>query len=122
MIEVVAAVIIENSRVLLASRPEGKPPAGWEFPGGKIEPGESAFDAVKRELKEELALEVEPLEVLYILTRPDLAISFIHARRVDGSEPVSCENQSFRWVELTGQAPEGILKNDVEFWNFITRL
>ena len=54
-IHVVAAVIIKNKMVLMASRPQDKPPAGWEFPGGKIEPGESLSKAVIRELKEELA-------------------------------------------------------------------
>lgn len=58
---VVAAVLEDASgRVLLAQRPPGKQHAGqWEFPGGKIEPGESSFDALRRELREELGIEVE---------------------------------------------------------------
>ena len=53
-IHVAAAVIREAGKVLLASRPAGKPPAGWEFPGGKIEPGETPAEALCRELEEEL--------------------------------------------------------------------
>ncbi|HEX3172180.1 MAG TPA: NUDIX domain-containing protein, partial [Burkholderiales bacterium] len=55
-IEVVAAVIYnERGEFLLAQRPPGKPYAGyWEFPGGKVEPGEAAAAALKRELHEEL--------------------------------------------------------------------
>ena len=58
---VVAAVLEDaGGRVLLAQRPPGKQHAGqWEFPGGKIEPGESAIDALRRELCEELGIEVE---------------------------------------------------------------
>lgn len=59
-IQVVAAVLRDREgRVLIAERPAGKPLAGfWEFPGGKREPGEPAFDALKRELHEELGIEV----------------------------------------------------------------
>ena len=52
------ALIDTDGRVLLAQRPEGKSLAGlWEFPGGKVEPGESPETALIRELKEELAID-----------------------------------------------------------------
>ena len=57
--EVAAAVIERPGEFLLAQRPAGKPYAGfWEFPGGKIEPGEDARAALVRELREELGIEV----------------------------------------------------------------
>jgi 8-oxo-dGTP diphosphatase len=53
------ALVDADGRVLLAKRPPGKPLAGrWEFPGGKIEPGETPEAALVRELKEELDIEV----------------------------------------------------------------
>jgi 8-oxo-dGTP diphosphatase len=53
------ALIDSDGRVLLARRPEGKPMAGlWEFPGGKLAPGETPEDALIRELKEELGIDV----------------------------------------------------------------
>jgi len=56
-IAVVAAVIWREGRFLGVRRPEGKPQAGyWEFPGGKVEPGESLEAALARELEEELGL------------------------------------------------------------------
>ena len=60
-VEVAVAVLIRmDGRVLLARRPAGKVYAGyWEFPGGKVEPGESVRDALEREIREELAVEVE---------------------------------------------------------------
>lgn len=53
------ALVDVDGRVLIAERPEGKSMAGlWEFPGGKVEPGETPEQALIRELKEELAIDV----------------------------------------------------------------
>jgi 8-oxo-dGTP diphosphatase len=55
------ALIDVDRRVLLAKRPQGRPMAGlWEFPGGKLEPGETPEAALIRELEEELAIRVTP--------------------------------------------------------------
>ena len=55
------ALIDADGRVLLAKRPQGRPMAGlWEFPGGKVEPGETPEAALVRELEEELAIKVTP--------------------------------------------------------------
>jgi 8-oxo-dGTP diphosphatase len=61
MVTVVAVVLVDvDGRVLLAQRPEGKPLAGlWEFPGGKIDPGETPEAALIRELREELGIDVK---------------------------------------------------------------
>jgi 8-oxo-dGTP diphosphatase len=59
LLVVAAALVDTDGRVLLAKRPPGKPLAGlWEFPGGKIEPGETPEAALVRELKEELDIDV----------------------------------------------------------------
>ncbi|MEM9028519.1 MAG: 8-oxo-dGTP diphosphatase MutT [Pseudomonadota bacterium] len=56
-----AALIDDDNRVLIAKRPEGKPMAGlWEFPGGKVQSGETPENAVIRELFEELGIDVCP--------------------------------------------------------------
>ena len=60
IVTVVAAALIDpDGRVLLAQRPEGKAMAGlWEFPGGKLEPGETPEAALIREMREELGIEL----------------------------------------------------------------
>jgi 8-oxo-dGTP diphosphatase len=60
MLAVAVALVDADDRVLIAQRPEGKALAGlWEFPGGKVEPGERPEDALIRELREELDIEVK---------------------------------------------------------------
>ena len=59
LLVVACALVDADGRVLLAKRPEGKPLAGlWEFPGGKVEAGETPEAALIRELKEELDIEI----------------------------------------------------------------
>ena len=104
-IEVAAAVLIDGAgRFLLAQRPPGKVYEGyWEFPGGKIEPGESAADAMRRELHEELGIEVG--RVCPWLTRDfeyehaavRLRFFRIHDWR---GEPRGRERQAFGWHEI----------------------
>ena len=63
-VRVVAAIIIENDKVFATQRGCGEFKDGWEFPGGKIEPGETPEEAIVREIKEELDTEVEVIELL----------------------------------------------------------
>ena len=66
IVDVAVGVLIrEDGRVLLASRPAGKPYAGyWEFPGGKVEPGETPKQALVREIMEELDTEIKVGELI----------------------------------------------------------
>ena len=60
-IHVVAGIVVESGRVLLAQRSRHRSfPLLWEFPGGKVEPGEQPEAALVREFREELGIEVEP--------------------------------------------------------------
>lgn len=59
-IEVVAAMILHEGRILATQRGYGDFKDGWEFPGGKMEPGETAEEAIAREIREELAVEIAP--------------------------------------------------------------
>lgn len=63
-IDVVAALLVQGNRVLAVQRGYGEQAGGWEFPGGKIEPGEAPQVALCREIREELALDICPGELL----------------------------------------------------------
>lgn len=103
MIEVVCAVIWDaDGRVLAAQRPPGKAQAGrWEFPGGKIEPGESPAAALIREIDEELGCGLEvaaayrPVDHAYsggvIRLRPYAAV-------IIAGRPEAREHSALRWV------------------------
>ncbi len=100
----VAAAILQRAdgRVLLAQRPPGKAYAGyWEFPGGKLEPGESPRAALDRELAEELGLAVRDAAPWLDAAAPSIRTrtSLLHFFRVfdwDG-EPVGHDGQAFAW-------------------------
>ncbi len=63
-IEVVAAMVLHDGRVLATQRGKGEFKDGWEFPGGKIEPGETPREALVREIREELDMDVTPGELV----------------------------------------------------------
>ena len=101
----VAVGVIRNAQqqVLLALRPSNKHQGGlWEFPGGKLDPGEEAIDALKRELYEELSITVTQCEPLINLRYhyPDLTV-VLAVWQVTGftGEAVGAEGQPIRWVE-----------------------
>ena len=100
----VVAAIIENpqGQLLIAERPADKAWAGyWEFPGGKIEPGESHEAALLRELREELGLELtgETLTHYYHGSRgAEVVLDFYHIRLTRDIAPQGLEGQRWRWV------------------------
>lgn len=102
LVEVAAAVVERgDGRFLLAQRPTGKVYAGyWEFPGGKIEAGETPLAALRRELREELGLEIEQavpwLTRIYAYPHATVRLNFLRVMRWRG-EPVSRERQAFSW-------------------------
>jgi 8-oxo-dGTP diphosphatase len=62
----VAALIVQANRLLVCQRREGGPfPLKWEFPGGKVEPGEGLMQALSRELREELEIEIPSAKEIY---------------------------------------------------------
>ncbi|WP_308389393.1 Nudix family hydrolase [Acidithiobacillus sp. AMEEHan] len=91
-----------DGKVLISLRPEGKPwPGFWEFPGGKIEPGEAPEAALARELAEEIGVRVQVAEPLLRRDHPyperTVALHFYLLRRWEG-EPYGREGQQIRWV------------------------
>ncbi len=104
VIVVACALIDADGRVLLAKRPEGRSMAGlWEFPGGKLEAGETPEAALIRELREELGIEVWPT-CLAPFTFASHAYDAFHLLmplyvcRKWGGDVVAREGQELNWV------------------------
>ena len=101
-IHVVAAAVIDvGGRVLIAQRPAGKHLAGgWEFPGGKLEPGEDRRAGLARELREELGISIatpRPLiRVRHSYDYGDVLIDMWVVRQYSG-EPAGLDGQALRW-------------------------
>lgn len=105
IVHVVAAALVDrDGRVLLAQRPEGKKLAGlWEFPGGKIETGETPEAALVRELKEELGIETAEgclAPLTFVSHRYDdfYLLMPLYVCRVWRGAVVAHEHQNIAWV------------------------
>ncbi|HZQ61903.1 MAG TPA: Nudix family hydrolase [Casimicrobiaceae bacterium] len=114
LVRVAAAVILKrDGQVLLAQRPVGKVYAGyWEFPGGKLEPGESPRDALDRELHEELGLTVRRasswLVRRYEYEHAHVELHFFRVLAFDG-EPIGHDGQAFAWQDPRAFTVEPLL-------------
>lgn len=103
MIRVVAAVLERDGRVLAARRGPGQSQALlWELPGGKVEPGEADADALRRELREELGVEVRVGERVAesVHAYPARVVHLVALRcRLVAGEPFAHEHAELRWVD-----------------------
>jgi 8-oxo-dGTP diphosphatase len=122
---VAAALYDAQGRVLIAERPPGKHLSGrWEFPGGKIEPGESESAALIRELREELGIEIAAAHPELTLRHdyPDkrVQVSMWIVDRYAG-EPRGLDGQALKWVVPARLPDEDVLEADKPFIEALLR-
>ena len=116
---VVAAVIEREQRILICQRRGGRHAHKWEFPGGKIEPGEDSRSALARELREELAIEAVIGALLHAETvrypsGPAIHLEFFHVTDFSG-EPVNLQFEQIVWEPRQNLPRYDFLEGDVAF-------
>ena len=109
IVEVVGAIIKDGDRYLVGQRAANKSQGGlWEFMGGKIEPGETPEQALARECREELGLEIENERivnsVIHEYPEKTIRLTLIECTPKAGSLPHLNEHQQIRWVKVAEMA------------------
>ena len=116
-LDVVAAVVVRDGRYLLGRRPEEKRHGGlWEFPGGKLDEGEDAADAARRELAEELSLQVVSVGSALHSLRDSASPFVIHFHPVVvKGEPQALEHSEVGWYGVDEMAGMVLAPADAGF-------
>jgi 8-oxo-dGTP diphosphatase len=112
VVQVVGVALVEGDRVLVAQRADGPFAGCWEFPGGKVEPGETDLEGLVRECREELGVEVTPQDFLGevpldgVVGRGDPGASTLRVwwGRVTAGVVTPHEHSELRWVDTDGLA------------------
>lgn len=120
ILRVVAAALFDaQGQVLIAERPPGRHMAGWwEFPGGKVAPGETDSAALVRELREELGIDAQLSHELMAARHeyPDRTVQLLFWRVASyAGEPRSLDGQRLKWVAVDALRNELILDADRPF-------
>lgn len=119
MIDVTAAILIENGRVLIARRRPGGPQAGlWEYPGGKVRPGESPAQCLQREIREELGIDVVVGELfgesVYAYADKTIRLSAYRVR-ARGGKPSAHDHAELAWVAIADLGQYRFCPADIPF-------
>jgi mutator protein MutT len=117
LIQVIAAVIERDGCMLVCQRPLHKRHGGlWEFPGGKLEPGESMLNAATREIFEELAMQVESAgDILYAAQDPgsQYLVNFVRVQAT--GDPIPSEHTDVRWLSAAQLLELRLAPSDEKF-------
>lgn len=103
ILKVVASIIVNNKKILATQRGYGDFKGGWEFPGGKIEEAESPEVAIKREIKEELDIDIEIKEFLTTVeyTYPNFHLSMqCFFCKIKAGEVKLLEHEASKWLTI----------------------
>ncbi len=126
-IRVCAAVIRKDGRILICTRPEGKHLAGmWEFPGGKIHDDESIQESLRRELKEELGVNVfaadQIFEIFHTYPEKTVRIHFLRTFIDDSLENLHpMEGQKLMWASTEEMGKLCFVPADIPFFEFLKK-
>lgn len=122
IIEVVCGVIEHQNKVLIAQRSDQPNRGRWEFPGGKVRVDENPFDALQREIKEELDLSVQAKKEILDYTYRKFHLRFILCSTYNPAIIKLKEHLNFKWVTKDELESYEFLDGDVEFVKYYRNL
>jgi A/G-specific adenine glycosylase len=123
--DVTAAVIRKNGRLLIAQRPLGGRLGGlWEFPGGKVEPGETLKQCLRREIKEELGMRIKVgqpiISIDHAYTHFKITLHAFECELVSG-KPQAMQVEDFKWVGMSELKKYAFAKTDLRIIEALQR-
>lgn len=119
MIEVVCGVIQDNFGKILITQRGGREYCGkWEFPGGKIEPHETIFESIQREIMEELKLNITPVKKIISYPYKKFNLQFIYCKAMK-EKPVLTEHLDYKWIDFSELVNFDFLEGDVKFVSYL---
>ncbi len=125
-VKVVAAVITKDNKIFATQRGYGDFKDGWEFPGGKVEPGETSQEALVREIKEELDADIIVGDLLttveYDYPTFHLSMDCFWAKLAEGTEMKLLEHEAAIWLSLHNFDEVEWLPADVVIVNLLKEL
>lgn len=125
-IKVVAAIIKQENKIFVTQRGYGEFKDKWEFPGGKVEEGETPQEALAREIKEELAADIVVGDLLttveYDYPQFHLLMDCFWAALADGSEMKLLEHESAKWLSFDDLDSVDWLPADLSVVEYIKRI
>lgn len=123
-VKVAAAVIRDQDRIFATQRGYGEFKDGWEFPGGKIEPGETARDALKREILEELNADIKIGELIDVVEYDyptfHLSMECFWAEVISG-DLILKEHEAAKWLDKETLDSVEWLPADIKLLDFIRK-
>ena len=115
MIDVVCGVIKNGDKYLITQRGDEKNYGKWEFPGGKVKENEYLFDSIKRELFEELELEINPIHEITRYTFKKFNLIFILCEPINPIKIKLKEHLKFDWVKSDELLDYRFIEGDLKF-------
>lgn len=122
MIDVVCGVIKNGDKYLITQRGDEKNYGKWEFPGGKVKENENPFYSIKREIKEELNIEVSPLNEIIRYQFKGFNLIFIQCEILERNPEIDLnEHLDYKWIETNQFMSYEFIEGDVKFIKYLKK-
>mgnify|MGYP001409025024 CR=1 FL=1 len=122
MVDVVCGVIKNEDKYLIAQRGDEKNYGKWEFPGGKVKENEHPFDSIKREIREELNIEILPDREIIKYKFKGFNLIFIMCKIIQNEKLIKLDGHiDYKWIEINGFKSYEFIEGDVKFINYLEK-